>query len=75
MLSKNEIIENVTLTDLNNLGNGICHVDGQTVFVQRGVDGDVCDIRIIKVLSGYAVARIERMITPSGYHTGPVCSF
>ncbi len=75
MLSKNEIIENVTLTDLNNLGNGICHVDGQTVFVQRGVDGDVCDIRIIKVLSGYAVARIERMITPSGYRTDPVCPY
>ena len=73
MLSKNEIIENVTLTDLNNLGNGICHVDGQTVFVKNAVDGDICDIKIIKVTKSYAVARIEKLLSPSVYRVDPVC--
>ena len=73
MLSKNEIIEKVLITDLNNLGNGVCHVDGQTVFVQNAVDGDICDIRIIKVTKSYAVARIEELHSPSVYRVDPVC--
>ncbi len=72
MLNKNELYE-VQIEDTNDLGYGVCRIDGQVVFVALAVTGDSARIRIIKVLKNYAVARIDELLTPSEYRTACSC--
>lgn len=65
MHAKNTVFSNVTITDMNNLGYGICRIDGTVVFVRHGVTGDVCDIKIIKAAKTYSVAIITNLSSPS----------
>lgn len=76
-MQKNDIVR-VEIEEINNLGFGVGHlregsVRGQVIFVQNGVAGDVLDARIIKVAKSYAVARIERLLTPSAYRCERLC--
>jgi len=78
MVSRNKpIVKNTVvtakITDINNLGYGVCRVDGQVCFVAGGVTGDDLSLRIIKVARDYLVARIEEMITPSPFRTERAC--
>ena len=65
----------VEITDMNDSGNGICKINGAVVFVIGGVTGDLCDIKIIKVTKNYAVAAVEKLITPSRYRITPLCKY
>lgn len=71
-MEKNEIYETV-ITDINNMGNGVGHIEGKVVFVPGGVDGDRLLVKIIKVTSGYLVARTEKILAPSPYRVPPGC--
>ncbi len=72
VLAKNRICR-MELTDLNNLGYGVGRCEGQVVFVAGGVAGDLVDVRLIRVASGYAVGRIERMLAPSVHRIESAC--
>ena len=48
----------VEITDVNNLGSGVGHIEGKTVFVRGAVTGDVVRIGIIKDTATYAVGRV-----------------
>ncbi len=61
---KNQIL-NVCIEETNMLGFGVVKIDGVVVFVQNGVEGDSCKIKIIKCAKNYCVARIEELLTPS----------
>ena len=66
-LKKDDVIE-LDITDLNNLGNGVGRYpdkDGMVVFVRGAVSGDRVSASVIKVTSGFAVARLLKVITPS----------
>lgn len=73
MQKKNDIVR-VTVTDLNNLGFGVAHVDGKALFIADAVDGDVLDARIIHVGKTYSVGKIERLISPSLYREEAFCA-
>ncbi len=64
MLEKGKVY-NAEIIDVNNLGDGIARIDGIATFVKGGVTGDIADVKIIKVAKNYAVAMIEKLITPS----------
>jgi len=73
-MKKNDIYT-ADITDLNNLGMGVCRVDGAVVFVSGAVTGDIAEIKIIKVLSSYCVARTERIVKPSPWRMKePFCA-
>ena len=72
-LKKNDIIR-LNIIDINNLGYGVGKHDGVTVFVSGGVDGDVCDVKLIKINRSYCIGIIEKMIAPSSLRTIPACS-
>ena len=72
-MKKNELYT-VDITDLNNLGNGVAKIDGKAVFVPRAVDGDKLEIKIIKDTKDYAIARIEKILTPSLYRQESGCA-
>ncbi len=73
MLKKNTV-HTVKVEDLNNLGFGVAKIDGMTVFVSNAADGDEIDARIIHVNKTYAVARVEKIRTPSPHRATPVCA-
>ena len=74
MIAKNDLIE-VAVTDLNNLGSGVGHLEsGLTVFVPGAVTGDVVSARVIKVTKTYAVAKLESVISPSPHRAGSDCN-
>ena len=63
-LRKNDVFTS-EIIDITNLGFGVCKKDGQVVFVNGAVPGDVAEIKIIKVGSSYSVGRVEKFITLS----------
>ncbi len=71
-LSKNAVIR-VKIVDINNLGYGVAKHDGMTVFVSGAVDGDECDVKLIKVNKSYCVGIVDGMITESEHRTAPLC--
>lgn len=61
-IKKNDVVE-LLVTDINNLGAGISHLDdGRVVFVRGAVSGDRIRAKIIKVNTSYAVARLEEVL-------------
>ena len=73
MLTKNALVK-IEITDLNNLGFGVGRVEGKVVFVGGAVDGDTVEARIIRVNTGYAIAKTEKILTPSPYRAPSPCT-
>ena len=60
-LEKNQI-HTVTVGGYSSDGLGVCRIDGQVVFIHGGVRGEICRIRILKVLKHIAFARVEEIL-------------
>ena len=73
MLNLKEIYT-VNIESVNNLGNGVAHIDGIAVFVPYAIEGDTCEIEIVKLHSSYAIAGLVSVLSPSPYRTVPECS-
>ncbi|MBO5212964.1 MAG: 23S rRNA (uracil(1939)-C(5))-methyltransferase RlmD [Clostridia bacterium] len=73
MLTQNEKYT-VTLEEMNNLGNALCHINGMVVFVFGGVRGDIAEIEITKVYPKYALAKIVKINTPSPIRINRECN-
>ncbi len=72
-MKKNDTFH-VTLTDTCSNGCGFCRIDGTAVFVKNGVEGDECEIKIIKVCKSYCIAIQTELTAPSPYRTAPDCT-
>lgn len=66
-------IENVHIEALAAEGNGLAHVDGKVLFVQKAIPGDVVDVQVNKVRSGYSAGYITRMVHSSPCRLEPFC--
>lgn len=64
MLEKNQKYTAV-VTDLSFEGNGVCKIDGMTVFVPDTAVGDKIELLIVKVLKSYAFGKLLEIIEPS----------
>lgn len=71
-MQKNQTLV-LTVTDLNNLGYGVAHEGGMTVFVSGAVDGEVVRARVILVKRTYAVARTEEILTAAPWRCENDC--
>ena len=70
---KKPLIENVEIETLAAEGNSLAHVDGKVLFVSRAVPGDIVDVQVNKVRSGYSQGYITRMVKPSEHRVTPFC--
>lgn len=59
---------------MTNTGAGVARIDGMVVFVSGGCDGDTAEIKIIKLASGYAVGRVERLLNRSPHRRESDCA-
>ncbi len=66
-------LENIEIEATAAEGNGLAHVDGKVVFVRQGIPGDIVDIQVNKVRSGYSQGFIARMVKPSPSRLDPFC--
>ncbi len=72
MLKKNDIIT-TEIIDYSSDGNGVARYENMVIFVPFTAVGDLCEIKILKVLSGYSFGRCEKIISPSSHRITPVC--
>lgn len=72
MIKKNEIYE-VEIVDNGFEGEGIAKIDGFTVFVPNAIKGERVEIKILKVLSSHAFAKVERIICESEFRADVDC--
>ncbi len=72
MLKKNDIIT-TEIIDYSSDGNGVARYENMVIFVPFTAVGDLCEIKITKVLSGYSFGRCEKVIIPSADRITPAC--
>ena len=72
-LTKNQL-HTVTITGYTAEGLGVARTPGgQVVFVHNAVRGEVCQVRILKVLKNIAYARVEAVLEPASARRLPDC--
>lgn len=64
----------VTIEETNIFANGVCHIDGMTVFVEGAVSSEICDVEITKVFPKYAYAKCTGIHKVSDSRVVPTCS-
>ncbi len=65
-IKKNEIYE-VNIEDNGFKGEGIAKINGFTVFIPGVIKGEKAKIKILKVNTSFAFAKVEQIITSSTY--------
>ena len=71
---KKPFLEDIRIEATAAEGNGLAHVDGKVLFVRQGIPGDVVDVQVNKVRSGYSQGFIVRMKSPSPHRLTPFCA-
>ena len=71
-MKKNEVYE-TEIIDYATNGNGICKIDGMTVFVPNAAVGDKVRVKILKVNKNYAFGKIEEISASSSDRITPDC--
>ena len=71
-LQKNQL-HTVTITGYTAEGLGVARVDGRVIFVHGGVRGEICTIRVLKVLKNVAFGMVEEVPERSGARRVPDC--
>lgn len=66
-------LEGITVEATAAEGNGLAHVDGKVLFIRQGIPGDVVDVQVNKVRSGYSQGYIVNMKFPSPHRLDPFC--
>ena len=56
-------------------GLGIARIDGQVVFVHGAVQGETCDVLVMKVLKNAAFGKIAALAEPSPARRQPDCPY
>ena len=64
----------VTIEETNIFANGVCHIDGMTVFVEGAVSSEICDVEITTVFPKYAYAKCTGIHKVSDSRVVPTCS-
>ena len=60
-------------TDLSDLGYGICHENGMTIFVANLLPEEIARIKIIKTTKTYCIGRIVELLQASDQRVEPLC--
>lgn len=72
MPEKNKIYK-TKIDSINNLGYGVCRIDGMVCFVKGGVTGDTLNVKVIKVNKSYCIGRPEEIFEHSKHRVEQLC--
>jgi len=71
-LAKNQL-HTVHIEGYTSEGEGVARIEGQVVFVKAAIQGETCEIRILRSTKNIAWAKIETLISPSPHRIEPLC--
>lgn len=63
----------ITITDLNDTGEGVGRLGGRVVFVPDTVTGDRVVVRLVRVKPNYAIGKLHQLLEPSPHRIRPKC--
>jgi 23S rRNA (uracil1939-C5)-methyltransferase len=63
----------VSITDLNDTGEGVGRLGGRVVFVPDTVTGDRVLVRLVQVKSNYATGKLHQLLEESPHRIRPNC--
>lgn len=72
MWQQGQIVE-VTITDLNDTGEGVGRLGNRVVFVPDTVSGDRVLVRLVRVKPNYAVGKLHQLLGKSPHRIRPQC--
>ncbi|MAW30374.1 MAG: 23S rRNA (uracil(1939)-C(5))-methyltransferase RlmD [Flavobacteriales bacterium] len=67
------LLKEILITDTAFKGKSVAKYDGNVIFINGGVPGDLCDITVYKKKRKYWEARIEKIINYSEKRDKPKC--
>ena len=67
------VLEHVTVEAVAAEGKALAHVDGQVLFIDFAVPGDVVDVRVRKRKKNYLEGSVVRLVQPSPHRLEPLC--
>lgn len=67
------ILENVEIESVAAEGKALAHVDGQVLFVEFAVPGDIVDVQVTKKKKNYMEGYSIRLVSPSPHRLKPFC--
>jgi predicted RNA-binding protein with TRAM domain len=70
----NEQLIQLEVCAMNSEGQGVARMEGLTVFVPGAITGDQVEVVIEQRKSNYAVAHMQRLLTPSENRVQPFCA-
>ncbi|MCG0275846.1 MAG: 23S rRNA (uracil(1939)-C(5))-methyltransferase RlmD [Thermosediminibacteraceae bacterium] len=74
MLQKGDKVE-IEITGMAHEGQGVGRVNGLAVFVEEALKGEKVIARIDKVSKNYAIAHVEKILSPSPERVKPLCPY
>ncbi len=63
----------VSITDLNDTGEGVGRMGGRVVFVPDTVTGDRALVRLVRVKANYAIGKLHQLLEKSPHRIRPNC--
>ena len=71
-LQQGQLVE-VSITDLNDTGEGVGRLGGRVIFVPDTVTGDRALVRLVHVKPNYANGKLHQLLEPSPHRIRPHC--
>ena len=71
-IKQDDIIE-LTIEKLVYSGSGFSHYNGQVVFVENAVPGDIVKAKVLRVNKNFIQAKVDEILTSSQYRVKPFC--
>ena len=72
MSQQGSVVE-LEINDLSSSGDGVGRLDGKVIFVPNTVTGDRVLVKLVRVKSQYAHAKLEKILQPSPHRLRPRC--
>ncbi|MCD8312788.1 MAG: 23S rRNA (uracil(1939)-C(5))-methyltransferase RlmD [Bacteroidales bacterium] len=70
---KDIVLENIEIESVAAEGKALAKVDGQVVFVEFAVPGDIVDIQVTRSRKKYMEGFVKRLVSPSPDRLEPFC--
>lgn len=68
-------MSSTVIESLDNEGRGVARVDGKTVFIEGALIGERVEYTSFRKKRNYEIARLERVLKPSGLRVTPRCQY
>lgn len=68
-----KMLKNLKIEKISNMGSGISHYEGKSVFVEKVCPDELIDASVIKESKNYINAKLVKIIEKSPHRTEPFC--